>query len=221
MSGGRFVILGAPGAGKGTQAQRVCEQLGVAHLSTGDLLRTAVKNGTEAGRQAQAFMEAGKLVPDEVVFGVLFERLGDGDTGFMLDGFPRNAAQAAELDRRLADAGTPLDRAVEVHVPDERLLARITGRRSCKACGNVHHVDFMPPKTEGVCDACGGELQQRKDDNADVVAERLAVYHEQTAPLIEHYAGLGLHERVDGDRAVADVTSDLLAVLTNAVAEGR
>jgi len=221
MSGGRFVILGAPGAGKGTQAQRVCEQLGVAHLSTGDLLRAAVKQGTEAGRAAQTCMEAGQLVPDEVVFGVLFERLEGGVTAFMLDGFPRNVAQAEELDRRLASAGTPLDRVVEIHVPDERLLARITGRRSCKACGAVYHVEFMPPAREGACDACGGELQQRKDDRAEVVAERLAVYHEQTAPLVDHYARQGLHTRVDGDRDVAAVSDDLLSVLSNATAEGR
>lgn len=218
---GRFVLLGAPGAGKGTQAKRVCTRLGVDHLSTGDLLRHAVRSGTPAGREAKGFMDAGQLVPDQVVFSVLFERLGEGSSGFLLDGFPRNRAQAEELDRRLEKAGTPLDRVVDIDVPDEHLLGRITGRRVCRACGNVHHVEFMPPKVVGVCDVCGAQLQQRSDDRAEVVGERLAVYREQTEPLKAYYAERGLLASIDGDRDVDAITGELLQALTERATEGR
>ncbi|MCB9897102.1 MAG: adenylate kinase [Planctomycetes bacterium] len=218
---GRFVLLGAPGAGKGTQAKRVCTRLGVEHLSTGDLLRHAVRTGSPAGKKAKGYMDAGKLVPDEVVFSVLFERLDDGLDGFLLDGFPRNRVQAEELDRRLDAAGTPLDAVVDIDVPDEHLLGRITGRRVCKVCGNVHHVEFMRPRVEGVCDVCGGELQQRSDDRAEVVGQRLAVYREQTAPLQAYYADRGLLATVDGDRDADAITDDLLAALGEHSTEGR
>ena len=216
----RAVILGAPGAGKGTQAQRVCADQGLVHLSTGDLLRGAVKAGSPAGLAAKEHMDAGRLVPDDVVFGVLFERLAEGVSSYLLDGFPRNRAQAEELDRRLEAAGESLDVVVEVAVPDERLVARITGRRICKACGRNHHVEFMPPKVEGVCDACGGELYRRDDDTEEVVAERLKIYHEQTAPLIAYYTERGLLVQVDGDRPVDEVTDGVVAALTAAVGGG-
>lgn len=223
MTGGT-VILGAPGAGKGTQAQRVCGTLGLVHLSTGDLLRGAVAAGTPAGREAKSFMEAGKLVPDDVVFGVLFERLQPADgpavEGFMLDGFPRNRAQAEELDRRLEAAGQSLDAVVDVAVPDSRIVERITGRRSCKACGRAYHVTFVPPAKEGVCDACGGELSQRSDDTESVVKDRLAVYHEQTAPLVDYYRERGLLTTVDGDQSVDAVTSAVLDALSAADVTG-
>jgi len=219
----RTVILGAPGAGKGTQAQRVCESLGMEHLSTGDLLRSAVKAGTPAGTEAKGFMDAGKLVPDEVVFGVLFERLETGNVAgsYMLDGFPRNRAQAEELDRRLAARSEALDQVVEVNVPDERIVGRITGRRICKGCGRNYHVEFVPPTKEGVCDDCDGELYRRADDEEAVVIDRLAVYHEQTAPLIEYYSGRGLLVTVDGDQPVDAVTGAVLGALSGNVAESN
>ena len=209
----RVVLLGAPGAGKGTQAQKLAESEHLVHLSTGDLLRAAVKAGTELGRQARAHMEAGQLVPDDLVFRVLFERLGASAGGFVLDGFPRNRAQAEELDRRLAAAGTPLDAVIDIEVPDAKLVARLTGRRICKSCGRNYHVDFLPPRRAGACDACGGELHQRADDSPHVVGERLAVYHEQTEPLKAYYRGQGLLTTVDGDKPVAEVTSALKAAL--------
>ena len=209
----RVVLLGAPGAGKGTQAQKLSETEGLPHLSTGELLRAAVKAGTDVGRQARANMEAGQLVPDELVFGVLFERLAAGADGFVLDGFPRNRTQAEELDRRLAAAGAPLDRVIDIDVPDGRLLARLTGRRICRACGRNYHVEFLPPRRGGQCDACGGELSQRADDSPHVVTERLSVYHEQTEPLKAYYRGQGLLQSVNGDRPVADVTRALVACL--------
>jgi len=216
---GRVVLLGAPGAGKGTQAQRVCDRMDLVHLSTGDLLRAAVAEGTDAGREAKRFMEAGELVPDEVVFGVLFDRLAGGVDDFLLDGFPRNRAQAEELDRRLREANTPLDVVVRLEVPDERLAARITGRRICRGCGRNYHVEFLPPGEEGVCDACGGELYQRSDDTAETVAQRLAVYHEQTTPLIAYYREKGVLDSIDGDREPGAVTADLEGVLSRYVAE--
>jgi len=211
----RAVLLGAPGAGKGTQARRLAEETGMAHLSTGDLLRAAVAAGTPAGERARAFMESGRLVPDEVVVSVLFERLEapDGPRDFLLDGFPRNRTQAEELDRRLQAAGMGLDVVVELVIPEERLVRRITGRRVCRGCGRNYHVEFLPPKTEGVCDACGGELDQRPDDTEGVVAERLAVYHEQTAPLMSYYEASGRLVSVDADGPVEQVTEALREAL--------
>jgi adenylate kinase len=214
----RIVLLGAPGAGKGTQAKLLAEGRGLAHLSTGDLLRAAVEAGTPAGRAARSHMDAGRLVPDEVVFGVLFERLDARVTGFVLDGFPRNVAQAEELDRRLAALRLPLEAVLDIEVPDARLVARLAGRRSCRGCGRNYHVDFLPSRRPGTCDDCGGELVQRDDDRREVVAERLAVYHRQTEPLRGYYAARRLLQRVDGDRDVDAVQRDLLACLDGAAA---
>jgi adenylate kinase len=209
----RLVLLGAPGAGKGTQARRLAEAHGLAHLSTGDLLRAAVAAGTPAGRAAASIMQAGKLVPDDVVFGVLFERLPAAVDGFVLDGFPRNCAQAEELDGRLAGLGHPLQAVIDVHVPDEQLVRRITGRRICKGCGRNYHVEFVPSRVAGRCDACGGELVQRPDDTAAVVAERLTVYHQQTEPLKAYYKSRGLLTMLDGTRAVEQVEADIVEAL--------
>ncbi|MHC5209743.1 MAG: adenylate kinase [Planctomycetota bacterium] len=214
----RVVLLGAPGAGKGTQAEAVSGQAALEHLSTGDLLRAAVKAGTPTGLEAKASMDAGRLVSDELVLGVLFDRLDAGVPAFLLDGFPRTLPQAEALDRRLAERGTPLDRVVEIHVPDERLAARLTGRRVCGSCGRNHHVEFLPPRQEGVCDTCGGGLVHRSDDRIEVVGERLAVYHRQTAPLRDYYGSRGLLETVDGDRDVGLITRDLLETLAAPVA---
>ncbi len=209
----RIVLLGAPGAGKGTQARRLAEREGLLHLSTGDLLRAAVTAGTPAGRAARVHMDAGRLVPDDMVFGVLFERLGAGTPAFVLDGFPRNVAQAEELDRRLAALRAPLELAVDIDVPDARLVPRLTGRRNCRDCGRNFHVQFLPPRREGACDGCGGVLVQRDDDRESVVGERLATYHRQTEPLKAYYRSRGLLGRVDGDRDVAAVERDLQACL--------
>jgi adenylate kinase len=214
----RVVLLGAPGAGKGTQAQAVAGRAGLEHLSTGDLLRAAVQADTPAGRSARAAMDAGRLVPDAVVFGVLFDRLASGTGAFLLDGFPRNLAQAEELDRRLEEQGAALDRVVEIHVPDERLADRLTGRRVCGACGRNYHVAYLAPRQAGRCDACGGALVHRPDDRIEVVGERLAVYHRQTAPLRDYYGSRGLLETVDGDREVGLVTQELLETLAAPVA---
>jgi len=216
----RVVLLGAPGAGKGTQAATIAARLGLAHLSTGDMLRAAVAAGTEAGRQAKAHMDAGRLVPDSVVLAVLFERLGQGQGGFVLDGFPRTLEQALALDARLAEWGRPLDQVVELHVPDARLTARLVGRRVCGSCGRNYHVDFRPPAAEGRCDACGGALVQRRDDTPAVVSERLDVYHRQIAPLRDHYRRRDLLTTIDGDRAAELVTTDLLTSLSSPAAKG-
>jgi adenylate kinase len=209
----RIVLLGAPGAGKGTQAKRLAQRDGLAHLSTGDMLRAAVAAGSPAGKAAKGHMDAGRLVPDDVVFGVLFERLDARTPGFVLDGFPRNVAQARELDQRLAALRLPLEAVVDIEVPDARLVARLSGRRACGGCGRNYHVDFLPPRKPGVCDDCGAALVQRADDKPEVVQERLAVYHRQTEPLIAYYRSQGLLVSVDGDRDVADVERDLLASL--------
>jgi adenylate kinase len=220
MSRRRIVLLGAPGAGKGTQAVLLAARHALAHLSTGDLLRAAVKAGTDAGRAASAHMQAGRLVPDDVVFGVLFDRLAQETGGFVLDGFPRNRAQAEELDRRLAAQGTPLDLVIDVAVPDGLLVRRITGRRVCRACGRNFHVEFVPSRVPGRCDACAGELFQRQDDTAAVVEERLAVYHRLTAPLEDYYRGRGLLVAVDGTREVESVAADIGALLDGSKAGG-
>jgi adenylate kinase len=210
----RVVLLGAPGAGKGTQAAVLAGRLGLAHLSTGDMLRAAVAAGTPAGVAAKGHMDAGRLVPDEVVLAVLFERLGRGTTGFILDGFPRTLGQAKELDARLKALDLPLDRVLEIDVPDARLTARLVGRRVCKGCGRNYHVDFRAPRSAGLCDACGGELSQRPDDTPAVVSDRLDVYHRQIAPLRDYYRQRDLLATIDGDREAELVTTDLLASLS-------
>ncbi len=209
----RLVFLGAPGAGKGTQAERACRDHGLVHLSTGDLLRGAVKAQTPSGVAAKAYMEAGDLVPDDVVFGVLFERLDEGVDAFVLDGFPRNLAQAEGLDERLAAAHKPLDGVIELDVPASAIVGRITGRRVCKACGTTYHVAFRPTSQEGVCDNCGGETYQRSDDTEAVIERRLAVYREQTEPLKEYYERKGLLVAVNGDRSMDDVEAAVDAVV--------
>lgn len=210
----RLVFLGAPGAGKGTQAERACRDHGLVHLSTGDLLRAAVEAGTPSGVDAKGSMDKGELVPDEVVFGVLFEKLDEGIDAFLLDGFPRNQAQAEGLDERLGQAGKPLDGVIELDVPYQVIVGRITGRRVCKACGATYHVEFRPTSEEGVCDACGGATHQRSDDTEDVITKRLAVYEEQTAPLKEYYERKGLLVVVNGDRPMDTVEAAVDAVIS-------
>lgn len=203
-----LILLGAPGAGKGTQGALLTERLGLHRLSTGDLLREAVRRGTPLGEQAKTYMAAGELVPDEVILGLVREIMGSrgsaggrGAGGVVFDGFPRTLAQAEALEALLSDLGQRLDAVILVDVPDEVLVRRISGRRTCPGCGRVYNVFYDPPADEGVCDACGGMLEERKDDAEETVRRRLAVYRAQTAPLVDHYerGGTPLH-RVDGDR---------------------
>jgi len=206
-----LILFGPPGAGKGTQASRLSGALGLPHVSTGDLLRENKKHGTPLGKQAQAYMDAGQLVPDELVLDMLFDRVSKPDCagGYMLDGFPRTIAQAEALQKRLspADAVSVLN----LQVPDDVLLERVTGRRTCKDCKNVHHLRSAPPKTAGKCDKCGGELELRTDDSADVFGKRLAAYRQQTQPLEGWYNQRGILVSVDGNRAPELVFNDLRA----------
>ncbi len=208
----KIILLGAPGAGKGTQAKKLAERLSIPHVSTGDILRAAVREGTELGKKASEYMEKGELVPDEVVVGLAADRLkqGDAQKGFLLDGFPRTRPQAVALD----EMGAVIDIVVSIDVADDGLVERITGRRSCPGCGAVYHIKFMPPKAEDVCDACSGGLVQRKDDQEATVRERLRVYHAQTdGPLRDYYGSKGLLVAVPGDAAPAEVFERVLKTL--------
>lgn len=188
------ILLGAPGAGKGTQAERIVAEFVLPHISTGEMLRAAVEAGTAMGRAAQRYMSAGELVPDEVVIGVVRDRLAEPDAarGFLLDGFPRTLAQAEHLDEILAAAGRAVTHVILIDVPEDELVQRISGRRSCTGCGKLYNVTFDPPQVEGVCDVCGADLMQRADDNEETVRNRLAVYRRETAPLIDYYRAKGV-----------------------------
>lgn len=204
-----IVLLGAPGAGKGTQAQKLVEEFGVAHISTGDLLRAAVKAGTKLGVKAKEYMDAGQLVPDKLVVDLVKERLAadDAKKGFILDGFPRNTAQAVTLDSALGDMGLSLDAALLVDVKAEVIVERLSSRRTCRDCG------YTAPAGVDVCPSCGGEMYQRDDDKPETIQNRLNVYESQTAPLVEYYKGKGLLKAVDGDRPVDDVYTDVKELL--------
>ena len=199
-----LILLGAPGAGKGTQAEVICAAKGIPAISTGNMLREAVKNGTESGLNAKKYMDAGELVPDEVVIGILKDRIAEEDckNGFILDGFPRTVPQAEALEKM----GVQIDKVIEIFVPDEKIAQRLGGRRVCEGCGNSYHVDYKPTKVEGVCDACGGKVVIRKDDEPETVLERLKVYHEKTAPLKDFYESRGKLRTVIGQEEVADTS---------------
>ncbi len=209
------ILLGAPGAGKGTQAERMIESYGIPQISTGDILRRAVKDGTPLGLEAKRYMDAGELVPDEVVIGLVRDRLGEPDAakGFILDGFPRTTAQAEALDGVLAELGKDIDAAVSIDVDKDVIVRRLTSRRTCRSCGKIYSLLANAPADPTVCDECGGELYQRDDDNEATVANRLDVYERSTAPLIDYYDAKGLLHRIDGDRPVDDVFVDVKAVL--------
>lgn len=207
----KLIFLGAPGAGKGTQAEIIAAKLEIPTISTGNIIREALANGTDMGLKAKAFIEAGKLVPDEVVIGIIKERLAADDCskGFILDGFPRTIPQAEALD----NMGIIIDKVVDIDVPDENIVNRMSGRRVCKACGSSYHIENKKPKVEGVCDACGGELQIRKDDAPETVLDRLNVYHEQTEPLKDYYAKCGKLRSVEGTAPIQEITAAILKVL--------
>lgn len=206
-----LIFLGAPGAGKGTQAEVVCKELNIPAISTGNMLREAVKNGTPAGLAAKARMDAGELVPDEIVIGILKDRIAQDDAknGFILDGFPRTVSQAEALDAM----GVVIDKVVEIDVPDDKITARMSGRRVCEGCGNSYHIDYKPTKVEGICDACGAKVVQRVDDKPETVLSRLKTYHEKTAPLKDYYAAKGKLVTVEGQDEIAETSKRTLAAV--------
>jgi adenylate kinase len=214
----RTILLGPPGAGKGTQAARIVDAYGVPHISTGDILRANVREGTELGTEAKRFMDAGDLVPDEVIIGMVAERLTHPDAarGFLFDGFPRTVPQAEALDALLSSRGVPLDVVLELVVDHDEVVRRLTGRRTCAGCGRIYQLESEPPATEGVCDACGGELQQRADDREDVVRNRLEVYREQTEPLVDFYEQRGQLRRIEAVGSVEAVTARAMEILEQA-----
>ena len=206
-----IILLGAPGAGKGTQAAVICEHLNIPTISTGNIIREALRTGTEMGLKAKAFIEAGKLVPDEVVIGIIEERLQKDDckSGFILDGFPRTIPQAEALDKM----GVVIDKVIDIEVPDEVIVTRLSGRRVCEKCGRPYHLVDLKPQVEGVCDDCTGALIQRKDDHIDTVKARLEIYHAETEPLIEYYSAQGKLVEIDGQMSVADTTAATIKAL--------
>lgn len=211
----RIVLLGAPGAGKGTQAKKIIEKYPIPQISTGDLLRAAVAAGSPLGKEAKSYMDKGELVPDSVVLGMVKERLGQDDCkkGYILDGFPRNTKQAETLDEMLASLSLPLTAALSVDVPFDDLMKRLTGRRTCKACGQMYNIYFNRPAKENACDKCGGELFQRDDDKEDTIRKRLEVYNSQTAPLIDYYGKKGILKSVSGTGSIDDIFGKVCAAL--------
>ncbi|NBJ82123.1 adenylate kinase [bacterium 1XD42-94] len=211
----KIVMLGAPGAGKGTQADRIAEKYGIPHISTGDIFRANIKEGTELGKKAKSYMDQGLLVPDSLTIDLLMDRIAQADckNGYILDGFPRTIPQAESLTRALAEKGEKLDYAVNVDVPDENIVNRMGGRRACLKCGATYHIAYAAPKAEGICDKCGAGLVLRDDDKPETVQERLTVYHDQTQPLIEYYEAEKILATVDGTQDMERVFQDIIAVL--------
>ena len=211
----KIIMLGAPGAGKGTQAKMIADKYTIPHISTGDIFKKKKKNGTELGKKAKTFMDQGLLVPDELVVDLVVDRVAKDDcsNGYVLDGFPRTIPQAESLDAALEKLGSKVDYAVNVEVPDENIINRMSGRRACVSCGATYHIVHIPTKVEGICDRCGNELILRDDDKPETVKKRLAVYHEQTQPLIDYYNGKKVLVEVDGTRDMNDVFADIVKIL--------
>lgn len=211
----KIIMLGAPGAGKGTQAKMIAEKYGVPHISTGDIFRANIKNGTELGMEAKKYMDQGLLVPDELTVKILLDRVANEDcrNGYVLDGFPRTIPQAEVLDKALTELGDQIDYAINVDVPDESIVKRMGGRRACLSCGATYHIEHVPPKKEGICDTCGQKLVLRDDDKPETVKNRLNVYHEQTQPLIDFYTEKGVLKTVDGTVDMQDVFTAIVSIL--------
>ena len=211
----KIVMLGAPGAGKGTQAKKIAGKYGIPHVSTGDIFRANIKNGTKLGMQAKAYMDAGNLVPDEITIGMLLDRINqeDCEKGYVLDGFPRTIPQAESLTAALKERGESIDYAIDVDVPDENIIRRMSGRRACLSCGATYHIVYNAPKKEGVCDQCGEPLVLRDDDKPETVQNRLNVYHRQTQPLIDYYKKEGVLAQVDGTQDMEQVFQDIVKIL--------
>ena len=211
----KIIMLGAPGAGKGTQAKMIADKYGVPHISTGDIFRANIKNGTELGMEAKKYMDQGLLVPDELTVRILLDRVAQDDckNGYVLDGFPRTIPQAEVLDSELTKLGDHIDYANNVDVPDENIVKRMSGRRACLTCGATYHIEHVPPKKEGICDVCGSELVLRDDDKPETVKNRLNVYHEQTQPLIDFYTEKGVLKTVDGTVPMEEVFAAITAIL--------
>lgn len=211
----KIIMLGAPGAGKGTQAKMIADKYGVPHISTGDIFRANIKEGTQLGKEAKTYMDKGLLVPDELTVKILLDRVAKDDckNGYVLDGFPRTIPQAEVLDKALAELNDAIDYAIDVNVPDENIVNRMSGRRACLACGATYHIVHIPPKTEGVCDRCGKELVLRDDDKPETVKKRLGVYHDQTQPLIDFYTKKGILKTVDGTVDMQDVFAEIVKIL--------
>lgn len=211
----KIIMLGAPGAGKGTQAKQIAAKYEIPHISTGDIFRANIKNGTELGKKAKEYMDQGMLVPDELTCDLVMDRIAQDDCerGFVLDGFPRTIPQAEALTNALNKIGQSMDYAIDVDVPDENIVNRMSGRRACLNCGATYHVVFNPTKTEGVCDACGNETVLRDDDKPETVQKRLTVYHDQTQPLIDYYRNMNILKSVDGTKPMDEVFSDIVAIL--------
>lgn len=211
----KIIMLGAPGAGKGTQAKKIAAEYAIPHVSTGDIFRANIKEGTELGVKAKSYIDSGNLVPDEVTIAMLLDRIHQDDCkkGFVLDGFPRTIAQAVSLGEALDKLGEKIDYAVEVDVPDSAILKRMSGRRVCQSCGATYHIEFTPPTNANVCDSCEHELVIRDDDKPETVKKRLEVYHELTSPLIDYYDKHGILKKVDGTKLPEEVFSDIIAML--------
>lgn len=211
----KIIMLGAPGAGKGTQAKMIAEKYSIPHVSTGDIFRANIKNGTDLGKEAKSYMDKGELVPDELTVRILLDRVAQEDckNGYVLDGFPRTIPQAEVLQSELNKQGTDVDFAINVDVPDENIIKRMSGRRACVTCGATYHIEHVPPKTEGICDKCGSELILRDDDKEETVKNRLSVYHDQTQPLIDFYSAKGVLKNVDGTVDMMDVFNAITNIL--------
>lgn len=211
----KIIMLGAPGAGKGTQAIKIAEKYGIPHISTGDIFRANIKNGTELGNKAKEYMDKGSLVPDELTCDLVVDRIHQDDcaNGFVLDGFPRTIPQAEALDKALTKDNEKMDFAIDIEVPDDSIVKRMGGRRACVNCGATYHVVSAPPKVEGICDHCGGKLTIRDDDKPETVQHRLSVYHEQTQPLIDFYKKAGILHSVDGTKQLDEVFADVVKIL--------
>jgi adenylate kinase len=211
----KIIMLGAPGAGKGTQAKMIADKYQVPHISTGDIFRANIKNGTDLGKKAKEYMDKGQLVPDELTVEILLDRVAQDDckSGYVLDGFPRTIPQADVLDKELTKLGDKVDYAINVDVPDENIIRRMSGRRACLKCGATYHIEHIPPKQEGICDTCGSELVQRDDDKPETVKNRLSVYHEQTQPLIDYYTKKNILKTVDGTKDMQEVFNEITGIL--------